>query len=67
MHLEELANENFSKKMGIGMFAMWLISKCESQEIAYTIGAIAVVGILGQTIVDAVKAWKGKPNEPITE
>ena len=64
MDLGNLVNENISKKFGLALFSMFLVSKAESQEIAYVIAAIAVAGILGQTIVDAVKAWK--QDEPTT-
>ena len=60
MDLGNLVNENISKKFGLALFSMYLVSKCEDQNIAYVIAAIAVAGILGQTIVDAVKAWNGR-------
>jgi len=66
MDLGNLVNENISKKFGLALFSMWQVSKCENQSVAYVIAAIAVAGIFGQTVVDAVKAWKDKQEEPIT-
>ena len=58
MDLGNLVNENISKKMGLGMLAMYLVSQTDSQEIAYVIAGIAVAGILAQGVVDAIKARK---------
>lgn len=60
MDLGSLVNENISKKMGVGLFAMYLCSKAETQETTYVIAAIAIAGIISQMIVDSVKAWKDK-------
>ena len=63
MDLGNLVNENISKKFGLALFSIYLVSKCEDQNIAYVIAAIAVAGILAQGVVDAIKA---RGDEPIT-
>lgn len=53
--LAEAANENFSKKMGIGMWAIWRVSVTTDQTTAYIIAGIGIVGIIAQTVLDYFK------------
>ena len=64
MDFGSLINANISKKWGLALFAMYLSSKAETQEIAYVIAGIAVAGIVSQMVVDTTKAWvKDAPGE----
>ena len=55
MDVTELLNANLSKKMGIGMLAMYLISQTTDISIALTIAAVAIYGVTCQTLVDYKK------------
>ena len=52
MGLSELLNANLSKKMGIGVVAMYLISKCTDTAIANLIAAVAIFAITVQGVID---------------
>ena len=58
MNIGSLINENISKKLGIGMLAMYLVSRTDNTETAYVIAAIAEAGIVAQGVVDALAARK---------
>jgi hypothetical protein len=62
MDTGEFLNENVSKKMGIGLAAMFTISKCDDIKKAIAIAVLAVVGIVAQAVIDIRKAkLKEKP------
>lgn len=57
MGLSELLNANLSKKMGLGMLGMYLVSETTDVYIALTIAGIALFGITAQTLID----WRKTP------
>jgi hypothetical protein len=59
MDIGNLVNENVSKKMGIGMLAMYLASQCTDFNLACVIAGIGIFGIAAQTVIDWYKLCKG--------
>ncbi len=57
MGLSELLNANLSKKMGLGMLGMYLVSETTDINIALAIAGIALFGITAQTVID----WRKNP------
>ena len=64
MGLSELLNANLSKKMGLGMLGMYLVSETVDIHIALTIAGIALFGITAQTLIDWRKAREAATNDP---
>lgn len=61
MGLSELLNANLSKKMGLGMLGMYLVSETTDVYIALIIAGIAVFGITAQGFIDYNNTQKGSP------
>ena len=52
MEIGNLLNDNLSKKMGISMLGMYLVSQSTEAITGYTIAGLAALGIVVQGFID---------------